>query len=48
MLFGRKKRQIERLLVVEDEPLIAFDTEHVLTDASYAIVATRSTVATIA
>lgn len=40
MLFGRKKRRIVRLLVVEDEPLIAFDTEHLLTDASYEIVAT--------
>lgn len=40
MFFGRKKRRIVRLLVVEDEPLIAFDTEHVLTDASYTIVAT--------
>jgi DNA-binding response OmpR family regulator len=40
MLFARKKRQIVRLLVVEDEPLIAFDTEHFLTDAAYQIVAT--------
>lgn len=40
MFFGRKKRQIVRLLVVEDEPLIAFDTEHVLSEASYTIVAT--------
>ncbi|WP_343525181.1 response regulator [Sphingomonas sp.] len=39
-LFGRKKRQIEKLLVVEDEPLVAFDTEHVLTDADYEVVAT--------
>ena len=40
MLFGRKKRRITRLLVVEDEPLIAFDNEHYLTDAKYEIVAT--------
>lgn len=40
MLFGKKKRQIERLLVVEDEPLVAFDTEHLLSDARYQIVAT--------
>lgn len=40
MLFGRKKRQIVRLLVVEDEPLVAFDTEHVLSEADYEIVAT--------
>ncbi len=45
MLFGKKKRRIVRLLVVEDEPLIAFDTEHVLTDASYEIVATVDRVA---
>ena len=45
MLFGRKKRTIVRLLVVEDEPLIAFDTEHFLTDAAYEIVATVDRVA---
>jgi len=44
-MFGRKKRLIVRLLVVEDEPLIAFDTEHLLTDASYEIVATVDRVA---
>lgn len=38
--FGRKKRQLVKLLVVEDEPLVAFDTEHVLTDAAYEVVAT--------
>lgn len=45
MLFGRKKRQIVRLLVVEDEPLVAFDAEHVLSDADYEIVATVDRVA---
>lgn len=45
MLFGRKKRQIVRLLVVEDEPLVAFDTEHLLSDAGYEIVATVDRVA---
>jgi len=40
MLFGKKKRQIVRLLLVEDEPLVAFDNEHVLSDADYTIVAT--------
>jgi len=45
MLFGKKKRQIVRLLVVEDEPLIAFDTEHVLIEASYQVVATVDRVA---
>ena len=45
MLFARKKRQIVRLLVVEDEPLVAFDTEHFLTDENYRIVATVDRVA---
>lgn len=45
VLFGRKKRQIVRLLVVEDEPLVAFDTEHFLSDADYTIVATLDRVA---
>ncbi len=45
MLFGRKKRRIDRVLVVEDEPLIAFDTEHLLSDAGYTIVATVDRVA---
>jgi DNA-binding response OmpR family regulator len=45
MLFGRKKRQIVKLLVVEDEPLVAFDAEHVLSDADYEIVATVDKVA---
>ena len=34
-MFGRKKRQIERLLLVEDEPLVAFDNEHALSDAGF-------------
>jgi len=45
MLFGKKKRRIERLLIVEDEPLVAFDTEHFLTGESFAIVATVDSVA---
>ncbi|GGB35744.1 response regulator [Sphingomonas metalli] len=45
MLFGRKKRNIERLLVVEDEPLVAFENEHVLSDAGYVVVATVDRVA---
>lgn len=40
MVFGRKQRSIARLLVVEDEPLVAFDTEHLLTEQGYEIVAT--------
>ncbi|WP_242140078.1 MULTISPECIES: response regulator [unclassified Sphingomonas] len=45
MLFGRKKRRICKLLLVEDEPLVAFDTEHFLRDAEYEIVATVDRVA---
>lgn len=45
MLFGRKKRRITRLLVVEDEPLVAFDAEHLLRDAKYEIVGTVDRVA---
>ncbi len=40
MIFGRKKRRIARLLVVEDEPLVAFDNEHALSDAGFEVVAT--------
>ncbi|MET0309015.1 MAG: response regulator [Sphingomonas sp.] len=45
MLFGKKRRRIERLLIVEDEPLVAFDTEHFLTSEGFAIVATVDSVA---
>lgn len=44
MLFGRKKRRIARLLIVEDEPLIAFDTEHFLTEEGFVVVATTDSV----
>ena len=40
MLFGKRKRIVKRILVVEDEPLTAFDNETMLTDAGYEIVAT--------
>ncbi|MGQ0558790.1 MAG: response regulator [Sphingosinicella sp.] len=40
MLLGRDKRTIRRILVVEDEPLVAFDNEHLLKDAGYEVVAT--------
>ncbi|MEZ0496706.1 response regulator [Sphingomonas sp. IW22] len=40
MLFVRKKRRITRILIVEDEPLVAFDTEHFLTEAGFEVVAT--------
>lgn len=45
MFFGKKKRTIVRLLVVEDEPLVAFDTEHLLAEQDYHIVATVDRVA---
>ena len=40
MLFGKKKRMIERILIVEDEPLVAFDNEHFLREIGYQVVAT--------
>lgn len=40
MLFGRKKRRIARILIAEDEPLVAFDTEHFLSEAGFEVVAT--------
>jgi DNA-binding response OmpR family regulator len=45
MLFGKKERRISRILIVEDEPLVAFDTEHFLTGEGFEIVATLDTVA---
>ena len=39
-LFRRKRRTIRRLLIVEDEPLVAFDNEHALSAAGYRVVAT--------
>ena len=40
MLFGKRERRISRILIVEDEPLVAFDNEYMLKDAGYEIVAT--------
>jgi two-component SAPR family response regulator len=40
MLFGRRKHIVKRILIVEDEPLTAFDSENALGDAGYEIVAT--------
>ena len=45
MLFGKRKRRIERVLVVEDEPLVAFDTEHFLAGEGFEIAATVDTIA---
>src|SRR3990170_655510 len=40
MLFGKRHRVVKRILIVEDEPLTAFDNETMLTDAGYDVVAT--------
>ncbi len=41
MLFGKRKRIVKRILVIEDEPLTAFDNEVILQDAGYEVVATH-------
>lgn len=40
MLFGKRKRIVKRILIVEDEPLVAFDNETMAADAGYTVVAT--------
>ena len=40
MLFGKRKRIVNRILIVEDEPLTAFDNENSIGDAGYEVVAT--------
>lgn len=40
MLFGKHRRLVKRILIVEDEPLTAFDTEVVLQSAKYEVVGT--------
>jgi len=40
MLFTKRERRISRILIVEDEALVAFDNENMLQDAGYQIVAT--------
>jgi DNA-binding response OmpR family regulator len=40
MLFGKRERLIRRILIVEDEPLVAFDTERMLGEAGYDVAAT--------
>jgi two-component system, response regulator PdtaR len=45
MLFERRARMVKRLLIVEDEPLVAFDNEHALTESGFEIVATVDRVA---
>ena len=41
MLFGKPKRIVKRILIVEDEPLTAFDNETMLEAAGYIVVATH-------
>ena len=41
MLFGKRTRIVKRILVIEDEPLTAFDNEVMLRDAGYDVVATH-------
>jgi DNA-binding response OmpR family regulator len=45
MLFGKRERLIRRIMVVEDEPLVAFDNEYLLKDAGYEVVATVDSLA---
>jgi DNA-binding response OmpR family regulator len=40
MLFGKRERVIRRIVIVEDEPLVAFDNEHLLRECGYEVVAT--------
>lgn len=40
MLFGKRKGKVKRILIVEDEPLVAFDNETMVADAGYTVVAT--------
>jgi DNA-binding response OmpR family regulator len=45
MLFGKRERAIRRILIVEDEPLVAFDNEHLLIDFGYEVVGTVDSLA---
>lgn len=40
MLFGKRERIVNRILIVEDEPLTAFANENLISDAGYEVVAT--------
>ena len=44
MLFGRQERHVKRILIVEDEPLVAFDNELMVSAAGYTVVATVDSV----
>ena len=45
MLFGKRRRHVKRILIVEDEPLVAFYNEIMVSGAGYQVVATVDTVA---
>ncbi|HEX6374747.1 MAG TPA: response regulator [Allosphingosinicella sp.] len=45
MLFGKRERAIHRILIVEDEALVAFDNEHLLRECGYEVVATVDSLA---
>jgi DNA-binding response OmpR family regulator len=45
MIFARRPERYRRLLIIEDEPLVAFDNEHALADAGHEVVATVDTLA---
>jgi DNA-binding response OmpR family regulator len=40
MFFAKREQRISRVLIVEDEPLIAFDAEYALKQAGFTVVAT--------
>ena len=44
MLFGTRERHVKRILIVEDEPLVAFDNETMVSNAGYTVVATVDSV----
>ncbi len=41
MLFGKRKRRVKRVLIIEDEPLTAFENERMIEDCGYDVVATH-------
>jgi len=43
MLFDKTRRRISNILIVEDEPLVAFDNEHLLQSLGYTVVGTIDT-----
>jgi len=40
ILFARRQRRLGRVMIVEDEPLVAFDTERFLCDEGFDVVGT--------